>query len=193
MGTKQTTAKSTKEVMWWIETTPHHKINAIEEPRFVVISGHGVKLRVPVNIWDKCFTKAGETFDNRMYRWDHEAHRDSYKPKEFVFAEAGFDTTIFSTSEDFNKLLDFFGLVYTGQRDRNNAFMFEGEGLKVVTSNNPLTGESNHPDTNPGVRKGFAGYIGVEGDQNKVKDFCRLVKRRCEVYKDFVSGSQPYI
>jgi acyl carrier protein len=73
----QVTAKTTLEVMWWIETTPHHKIDSLVERGFIVLFGHGRdKLRVPVDVWKHCFVKSSNEFDNRMYRWDHKKHRD---------------------------------------------------------------------------------------------------------------------
>lgn len=73
---KQITAKNIREVMWWVETTPHHKADS-SDPKFFIISGPTNILRIPTAICKQCFLKPGGDFDSRMYRWDHEAERDA--------------------------------------------------------------------------------------------------------------------
>lgn len=67
----QVTARNVSEVRCWIETTAHH-IASKEEEGFMVLKGHcGDKLRVPLTIWERCFIKAGDNMDKRMFRWNH--------------------------------------------------------------------------------------------------------------------------
>ena len=69
---KQRTAKNIDQVRTWIETQQHHFADASSETH-VILSGRDERLRIPKEIWQKCFIEVGSHLDARMYRWDHDA------------------------------------------------------------------------------------------------------------------------
>lgn len=76
---KQTTAKSVAETRCWIETNAHHKASAEDGEGYLVLSGSHARLRIPPAIWMACFVKPGDQFDQRMYRWDHDAELNAIR------------------------------------------------------------------------------------------------------------------
>jgi hypothetical protein len=74
MSKKRITSSDPAIIRCWLETTQHHIIdNLIRD--YVVLSGYHDSLRVPYEIWDSLPVRRGDTFDQRMYRWDHAVER----------------------------------------------------------------------------------------------------------------------
>jgi len=124
-------------------------------------------------------------------------------------AKWGFDLTHFGTDKNFKKVLKKFKLkkyirnkkvvhyntgdVITGSTTWNSPTPYHSEyynyewknpksKLKIVTSNNALTGTYSTPKARP-KEKGYASYIGIEGnkrDVSKLKDYIKKIAN----YKD---------
>jgi len=67
---KQKTAKTVIDVLKWINETPHHFAAWDIEPGFLIIRGHGVKLRIPEEIQKQTreLVEPGGRVDARMFR-----------------------------------------------------------------------------------------------------------------------------
>ena len=55
-------------------------------------------------------------------------------------------------------------------------YWWKGPGISIVTGNNPITGEYMSPDRREN-EKGFALYVGLEGDPDKVKEAVAMIKK----------------
>lgn len=74
-----------------------------------------------------------------------------------------------------------------------NGFVFENEKLKIVTGNNPITGQYNRGDNFRERELGYAGYIGLEGEKEAVKKAVTLIKKRASMIKDESPGRRDFI
>ena len=78
---RQVTATTVTQVRVWIETTPHERISSEVKSDFngypdgishaVIHAINGQKLRVPGELWRKCFLCAAESMENRVYAWNY--------------------------------------------------------------------------------------------------------------------------
>jgi len=99
----------------------------------------------------------------------------------------GFDLTDFGSAANWKKIVDRFKLkmrVKTKKYDIPGQekptvikhFHWTVPGLMIITAANPLTGEhgayfNRTPD------KGYAGYIGIEGDKDKVMRLVKAIRK----------------
>ena len=120
----------------------------------------------------------------------------------------GFDLTGFSSAQDFAQLLKRNGIstkptrykpdtkAHLGGVDPNykSGWHWKGKGILMVTSNNPLTGRRyDGNDASWGIRKGYAGYIGIEGDEKKVRALAADIKKTTYDIKDESKGARDFI
>lgn len=118
--------------------------------------------------------------------------------------EWGFDLTDFGTAAKFKKIVDEFGLKYSRVlspwsseksdvpgREPHYEFHWEAPGILIVTANNPITGEFNNPNQRE-PEKGYASYIGLTGDEEKVKKAVSMIKK-LGVIKDESPGNRDFI
>lgn len=93
--------------------------------------------------------------------------------------EAGFDHTDFS-EEAIENFFSQFGLSREPKLVGSGlGFEFHGEGLTFITLYNPLTGLRSGNDT-PTKNKGFTGYIGLSGDDKKVKKAVQFIMENAD-------------
>lgn len=115
--------------------------------------------------------------------------------------EWGFDQTDFGRADKFKSLLTEMSLPLkakpqtykTPGGNSYGVFVFEKRGLKLVTKNDPITG--NYADGS-NVRKpqeGYAGYIGIEGNENEVKKIVGLIKKKASSRGDESKGNRDFI
>jgi hypothetical protein len=71
-------------------------------------------------------------------------------------------------------------------------FFWQGDGVRIVTYYNPLTGMTPYGELSPGAIN-LAGYIGIEGEPAKVSKAARLIKRNAEYVKDEEPGQLGFI
>ena len=68
----QKTAKTVEDVLYWIETTPHHYAATDDEEGFFILKGHGGnKLRIPNDLQRQTHDlvcSSPDQFDTRMFR-----------------------------------------------------------------------------------------------------------------------------
>lgn len=101
--------------------------------------------------------------------------------------EWGFDLTGFKDAETFRQLLKRNGLTkYKKECDEKYGyckFTWKNKGIKIITGNNPITGEfSNKGWRKP--EKGYASYIGITGEPEKVEKLVKDIKRTAQYIKD---------
>jgi len=107
----------------------------------------------------------------------------------------GFDLTDITASR-WQTLIDEHDLVLCEihpypDRPEIKHFHWKGEGILIVTKNNPITGEYGEP----GVRErevGYASYIGIEGKRSKVLAVKNYIKRSGSI-KDESPHERSYI
>jgi hypothetical protein len=114
--------------------------------------------------------------------------------------EYGFDLTGFKSAEDFEALLKAHGLtkhkrIFHPLWHKGEKFYKKGDGytvfswsnpegtLELRTGNNPITGEYNMPKQRA-KEKGYASYMGIKGDNDKVVILADDIKRRATEIKD---------
>ena len=61
-----------------------------------------------------------------------------------------------------------------------------GGNVSITTGNDPIAG-------GPRGEKGYASYIGVEGEPQAVKDVVRLIKQNADYIKDESPGRRDFI
>ena len=112
----------------------------------------------------------------------------------------GFDLTGFRSPDVFSALLKRHGIsskprrvkAYVGNRPAG--WFWTGKGITMVTANNPLTGQRyDGNDASWGVRKGYASYIGITGDEAKVKALVADIKKTTKDIKDESVGTRDFI
>lgn len=104
--------------------------------------------------------------------------------------EWGFDLTDFGSAATFKKIVDKFHLKFKKVEKKSpisdskySEFHWKGIGILIVTGNNPITGEYS----NPGLReneKGYASYMGLEGEDWRVRDAVKMIKDLATFTKD---------
>lgn len=104
--------------------------------------------------------------------------------------EAGFDITVFS-EEKINLLFSQFSLSKEAVLNNNETgYQFNGDGITFITLYNPLTGIRAGQDR-PSKEIGFAGYIGIEGEEEIVDQMVSFIKDNSE-YGEY-SDSRDFI
>jgi hypothetical protein len=116
----------------------------------------------------------------------------SAKPKPME-TKWGFDLVSFVGARGFANVLAAAGISASQEPGRGHIgeFIWKGSGIVVVTGNNPITGEY----MTPGRREsepGYAGYMGIEGNSDKVARVVAAVKKYGD-YKDESPGSREFI
>lgn len=104
------------------------------------------------------------------------------------FKKGGFQKTI-KELEISDQPKDFFS------RDKKTRLGFEwnGDGIKIVTGNNPITGEFGIKMFSREPEKDYASSIGVEGDRAKVLKAVKLIKQNTSFRKDESKNERTYI
>jgi hypothetical protein len=117
-------------------------------------------------------------------------------------ARHGFDLTDFGSPEKFQMVLRENGLLASYRRITHRSatdktrryynFEWSNKRVKLITANNPLTGD---PDV-PGRRQkeyGYASYIGIEGEPGAVARVVASIKQHAQSIKDESVGNREYI
>lgn len=105
--------------------------------------------------------------------------------------EAGFDLTYFGDE----KAIDVWaamGLDTKPVVSKERSFVWVGDGLEVVASNNPFVGPPLKVGESAIGKKGYAGYIGVRGKKARVAQAIKAIKKYGD-YKEFVDGVLAFI
>lgn len=106
----------------------------------------------------------------------------------------GFDTTVFPPSAWFGIAAETRFLFHRRVRDHLNEFEWRSidnacefdDRFRIWTTGNPNTGEYYQPQQrSPDI--GFAGFIGIEGDDVHVRTLVDLIRRRA----DYIKGESP--
>lgn len=103
--------------------------------------------------------------------------RESAETKEY-----GFDLTDVS-DVDFKYVLKSVGINPSSVKlnKSKNGWEWNGNKIEVVTSNNPITGKNASGQR--GDEMGYAGYIGVTGDEELVNTFVAGIKSKASYIK----------
>jgi hypothetical protein len=105
----------------------------------------------------------------------------------------GFDKVDFGTAAAFAKVLAAAGIsaLQEPKRGHIGEFIWSGSGIEVVTGNNPITGEYIDSAKRP-PDEGYASYVGIEGNSDKVGAVVRAVKRHGD-YEDESRNVRDFI
>jgi hypothetical protein len=121
--------------------------------------------------------------------------------------EWGFDLTGFGTADKFKALLNRHGLTKFKKNVKRVAPMTKGEKgyvyysfqwsrpdgkLKIITGNNPITGEYSMPKARE-LERGYASYIGIEGDKDNVLALKDDIKNITDDIKDESPNQRDFI
>lgn len=90
--------------------------------------------------------------------------------------EWGFDLSDIKTEDWINILKEIGAKSEAKYDDKNEYFVWKGNGIKIITSNNPITGQpaAKRRDNPENYEKDYAGYVGVRGLKEEVKKFVEL-------------------
>lgn len=91
-------------------------------------------------------------------------------------AEWGFDLTHFDKPANFEKLLKAVGIPAKAEK-KDGTWFWTGPGIEIRTGNNPLTGEYGHGSKKREDDPGFASYIGIKGNADKVKKAAAYIRK----------------
>jgi len=111
--------------------------------------------------------------------------------------EYGFDLTDFGSVENFKSLLKRHNLKRYKKVKANpgeysyNTFTWSAPGLKLITGNNPITGE--YSSKNRGNEKGYASYMGIIGEEEKVRALAEDIKKTATYIKGENSSEREFI
>lgn len=126
------------------------------------------------------FVEVAEKGDGAWTRIEHRDHKE---------AEAGFDLTRFESAEDFEALLerhdlaDGFAKVNDPKSSRDPCPTWSNENVLLIAKSNPITGVSADP-ADPGIDKGYASYIGIQGTEDAVDGLYKDIRETAE----FIDG-----
>ena len=116
-----------------------------------------------------------------------------YKQKLNEGAKWGFDLTDFKPN-GFQKVLKALKIRPKAQLDRNESgWEWKGNGIMIVTGNNPITGEYAGGGIKRKNEKNYASYIGVEGKKELVAQAAELIKANASYIKREEPGKRGYI
>ena len=110
----------------------------------------------------------------------------------------GFDLTDFKPN-GFQKVLKGVGIRQKkGEEGKSSGWEWKGNGILIVTGNDPITGEyfSSSTGKSPIQRKtekNYASYIGVEGKPDLVAKAVELIKQEASYIKKESPGKRDYI
>ena len=110
----------------------------------------------------------------------------------------GFDLTDFK-NKGFQKVLKGVGIRQKkGEEGKSSGWEWKGNGILIVTGNDPITGEyfSSSTGKSPIKRrpeKNYASYIGVEGKPDLVAKAVELIKQEASYIKKESPGKRDYI
>jgi len=117
-----------------------------------------------------------------------------------MFAKWGFDLTDFKKNgfqktitelEISDKPKDF--NITVEEKPTRAGFEWNGDGIKIVTGNNPITGEYGAELFKREPEKDYASYIGIEGDRAKVLKAVKLIKLNTDFRKGESKNDRDFI
>ena len=116
-----------------------------------------------------------------------------YKEKLNEGAKWGFDLTDFKPN-GFQKVLKALKIKPKAQLDRNGSgWEWKGNGILIVTGNNPITGEYAGGAVKRKNEKDYASYMGIEGKPELVQQAVELVHKWASYIKNESPGTRSYI
>ena len=106
----------------------------------------------------------------------------------------GFDLTDFK-SNGFQKVLKWLKIRPKGERTDTSggAWEWKGNGILIVTANNPITGEYASGEIKRKKEKNYASYMGVEGKEERVLDAVALIHTHASYIKAENPRRRTYI
>ena len=115
---------------------------------------------------------------------------DVQKKKLTEAKKHGFDLTDFKPG-GFKKILKLLKIRPKANNEltRNgvNQWEWKGNGILIVTGNNPITGEYASQKIPRKNEKDYASYIGIEGKPDMVETAVELIKQ----YSSYIKGESP--
>ena len=131
---------------------------------------------------------------------------DKYRVNDYGLAEAlklhfekktedykyGFDLTGFNSPVEWKQVLAVVGIPSVAKLQEGEGFFWKGDNILIVTANNPITGEYYRPGKRD-KEKGYASYIGIQGEKNKVMKVVDKIKAVTSDIKDESPGERDYI
>ena len=123
--------------------------------------------------------------------------KDSQRKAMFAKKKWGFDLTDFNKG-GFQETIKKLGISskpsdfkFSGRTERAG-FVWEGDGIKIVTGNNPISGEYGQNDRREN-EKNYASYIGIEGNAEKVDNAVLLIKKNTSYRKGESPNEREFI
>jgi hypothetical protein len=106
--------------------------------------------------------------------------------------EHGFDLTDFNSPEDWKRIIKELKITPTPKWNKGTGhFIWKGPGIMIVTANDPISGKYGQEGRRKD-EKGYASYIGIEGDVELVKKAAELI-RKYGSSKDESPGRRDFI
>ena len=102
-----------------------------------------------------------------------------------------FDLTNFKSNK-FKVVLKNLGIRPKSQNMGDNGFYWKGNGILIITGNDPITGQYWAPDRRD-PEKDYASYIGIEGKPELVARAVDLIHKYASYIKNETPGRRSYI
>lgn len=107
-------------------------------------------------------------------------------------AEWGFDLTSIRP-EIWRKILKFIGASEKPGRDDSSAgWVWKGKTVTIYTGNDPISGEYYRAGARE-IEKGYASYIGIEGDKETVKKVADIIRKKADYIKEESPEERQFI
>jgi len=103
----------------------------------------------------------------------------------------GFDLTDFKRN-GFKMVLKGLGIRPNAKSMAEKGYYWKGNGILIVTGNNPITGEFYNPKLRKN-EKDYASYMGIEGKPELVEKAVDLIKKYASYIKNESPGRRNYI
>ena len=94
----------------------------------------------------------------------------------------GFDLTDIS-GEKWIEMLNMIDASTTPEQGEKSGWYWRGQNVLVVSGNNPITGEYHNPESRS-PEKGYASYIGIEGEADLVSEVADFIRANADEIKD---------
>jgi ribosomal protein S20 len=101
---------------------------------------------------------------------------DDESEAEIGEIEWGFDLTSFDKPANFEKLLKMLGINPKAEK-KDETFFWKGSDIEIRTGANPITGEYRNSNRSRDPLDGYASYIGIKGEADKVKKAAAYIRK----------------
>ncbi len=162
----------------------HGKLDSDDGENYVIAGKKYPKKGLRMKVWEGKEEELG---------WNVETRKKAFAKEPDKQLQWGFDLTNIP-AEKWSELVKMFNLEKGRENMGENLkpFSWTGKGIKIITANDPISGEF-HRVKDKDNEKGYASYIGLEGDAELVKKAKNFIKKNATQIKDESPNARDFI